>query len=156
MPKATLLLLASCLALGAAGCAPTLRFNQSFLVAEDMKITDKGYASLQSTGESFDLSPIRQVEGKSSADHVIIFKVHGSYFITGEGFKNLWRLWPSGTDEIHYKPVDDLVAPKGGFTGVALAPDGKCALFTFNKSGVPTQVHVSSGGDIDAKRCPDA
>ncbi len=39
---------------------------------------------------------------------------------------------------------------------MALAPDGKCALFTFNKSGVPTQVHVSAGGDIDAKRCPDA
>jgi hypothetical protein len=154
MPKATLALLATCLALGAAGCAPTLRFNQSFLVAEDMKISDKGYGSLKSTGESFDLSPIRKAEGR--ADRVIVLKVHGTFLITGEGFKKLWRLWPAGEDEIHYEAIDDVKAPASGFTGVALEPAGKCALFTFSKNGAPTQVFVTAGGDIDAKRCPDA
>jgi hypothetical protein len=150
-----LALIATCIALGAAGCAPTLRFNQSFLVAEDMKISDKGYASLQSTGESFDLSPIRAAEGR--VDKVIILKVHGSFIVTGEGFKNVWRLWPAGTDEIHYAAIDDAKAAKGqAYSGVSLQPSGKCALFGFNKSGTPAQLYISAGGDIDSKRCPDA
>jgi len=154
MPKAPLALLATCLALGAAGCAPTLRFNQSFLVADDMKISEKGYGSLRSTGESFDLSAIRAAEGR--ADRVTVLKVHGTYFLVGEGFKNLWRLWPGGTDEVHYKAVGDVKAPSNGFSGVALEPAGKCARFTFNKSGSPVQWFVTASGDADAKACPDA
>ena len=154
MPKATLSLLATCLALGAAGCAPTLRFNQSFLVVEDLKISDKGFASLKSTGESFDLSPIRAAEGR--ADRVIVLKVHGTFLLTGEGFKNLWRLWPAGSDQIHYAAIDDAKAPKGGYSGVSLEPAGKCALFTFTKNGAPTTLYVTAGGDVDSKRCPDA
>jgi len=154
MPKATLALFAVCLALGAAGCAPTLRFNQSYLVAEDMKVTDKGYAALKSTGETFDLTPIRTAEGR--ADHVTILKVHGTYFVTGEGFKNLWRLWPGGDDEVHYKPVDDVGGKSGVFSGVTLEPAEKCAHFTFTKGAMPSSVYVTTGGDVDTKRCPDA
>jgi len=154
MHKATLSFLASCLALSAAGCAPTLRFNQSFLASEDLRISDKGYASLKSTGESFDLGPIRAAEGR--VDRVVILKVHGTFLLTGEGFKHLWRLFPAGGDEIHYKTIDDAQAPKTGFSGVALDPSGKCALFTFTKNGAPTQLYVTAGGDVDSKRCPDA
>ncbi len=154
MHKATIALFVTCLALGAAGCAPTLRFNQSFLVADDMKISDKGYASLKSTGESFDLSPIRAAEGR--VDHVVVFKVHGSYLLVGEGFKHLWRLWPGGQDEVHYQAVDDITAPGSGFSGVALEPAGKCVRFTFTKGASQSQWFVTSGGDHDAKACPDA
>ena len=156
MHKATLALFAFA-ALNAAACAPTLHFNQSFLAAEDMRVSDKGFASLQSTGESFDLTPILKAEGRAA--RVIVLKLHGSYLLTGEGFKNLWRLWPAGNDEIHFKPIDDAQAPKGSvFSGPALAPaaGGKCAVFSFTRNGAPTQLFVTAGGDVDAKRCPDA
>ena len=38
-------------ALALAACAPTLTFNQSFLVPEELKVAPNGYASLKSTGE---------------------------------------------------------------------------------------------------------
>ena len=92
-----------CLGLGAVGCAPTLRFNQTYLTQVELKVSDKGRAALSTTGEVFDLGPIKKAEGK--ADKVLLIKVHGTYFIAGEGFRSLWRLWQGGDDEAHYKPV---------------------------------------------------
>ena len=146
-------LLALGLALGAAGCAPTLRFNQSFLTAEELKLSDKGFASLKSTGETFDLAPIRKEEGK--VDKVILLKVHGTYFIAGEGFRHLWRLWPGGDDEAHYKPVDIEGAPSA-FNAPTLEPAGKCAIFSWTKGSGTEKRFVSTGGDVDPKGCPDA
>ena len=91
MSKLPPALLALGLALGANACAPTLRFNQSFLTAEELKLSDKGFASLKSTGETFDLGPIRKAEGR--ADKVVLLKVHGTYFVAGEGFRFLRNPW---------------------------------------------------------------
>src|SRR5437763_695120 len=62
-------------ALALAACAPSLTFNQTFLVPEDLKVAPNGYASLKSTGESFDLTPIKAQE--RTGEHVSILKVDG-------------------------------------------------------------------------------
>ena len=154
MPRSTLALLALA-ALGAAGCAPTLHFNQSYLVSEELKLSSKNYASLKSTGESFDLAPIAAQEGK--VERVIVLKVHGTYLLAGEGFKHLWRLWAGGTDEAKFKPVDlgENAPAASGLTAPTLEPAGKCALLKFSKGATQTQLYVTAGGDVDAKRCSD-
>src|SRR5436309_15987080 len=98
-------------ALVLAGCAPSLTFNQTFLVPEDVKLAPNGYASLKSTGESFDLSPIKAQE--KSAERIQIIKVHGAYVLVGDGFQRAWRLWPDGKDEMHYQPLDLSPGAKG-------------------------------------------
>lgn len=143
--------------LGFAGlaCAPTLHFNQSYLVAEELKLSTKGYASLKSTGESFDLGPIAQQEGK--VEKVIVIKVHGTYLLAGEGWKHLWRLWEGGNDEAHYKPIDlgDNAPSTGGFTAPTLEPAGKCALFKYSRGATQAAMFVTAGGDVDGKKCSD-
>ena len=146
-------LLALGLALGAAACAPTLRFNQSYLTAEELKLSDKGFASIKSTGETFDLGPIRRAEGK--ADKIVLLKVHGTYFVAGEGFRHLYRIWPGGDDEAHYKPVDLEGVPAAGFGSPTLEPAAKCVLFTWTKGSGTEKRYVTTGGDVDAKGCPD-
>ena len=131
-------------------CAPTLTFNQSFLVPEELKLAGNGYASLKSTGESFDLSPIKAAE--KSGDRLQILKVHGAYVLVGDGFQHAWRLWPAGKDEMHYKPLD--LAPGGsGFSGATLEASGNCALLKWQKGGKPAQTFVNSDGDVDEKKC---
>jgi hypothetical protein len=147
-------LLALGLALGAAGCAPTLRFNQSFLTAEEIRVSDRGFASLKSTGETFDFTPLRTLEGK--VDRVILLKVHGTWFVTGEGFRHVYRLWPGGDDEAHYKPIEIEKSPVGGFSAPALEPAGKCALFSWTTGGGTEKRWLTAGGDVESKGCPDA
>ena len=153
-PALTRVLLAACVAFGAAGCAPTLRFNQTYLTQVELKVSDKGFAALSTTGEIFDLGPIKKAEGK--ADKVILIKVHGTYFIAGEGFRNLWRLWQGGDDEAHYKPVDIEGAPRTGFGSPLLETAGKCAVFTWTKGSGTEKRFITTGGDVDTKGCPDA
>ena len=143
-----------CLGLGAAGCAPTLRFNQTYLTQVELKVSDKGFAALSTTGEIFDLSAIRKAEGK--ADKVLLIKVHGTYFIAGDGFRNLWRLWQGGDDEAHYKPVEIEGAPRTGFGSPLLETSGRCAVFSWTKGSGSEKRFVTTGGDVDTKGCPDA
>ena len=132
-------------------CAPSLTFNQSFLVPEDLKLASNGYASLKSTGESFDLSAIKAQE--RSADRVQILKVHGAYVLVGDGFQRAWRLWPDGRDEMHFKPLD-LAPGTKGFASASLEASGNCALLRWTKGGAPAQAYVTSDGDADDKKCP--
>ena len=137
----------------ATACAPTLRFNQTFLAPEDLKLAKNGYASLKSTGESFDLSPIKAQEIGAS-DRVVVLKVHGSYILVGDGFAKAFRLWPAGRDEAHYKALD--VQPgKQGFVSPTLEVSGKCALIRWQRGGAPAQAFVTSEGDVDEKKCGD-
>ncbi len=138
-------------ALALAACAPTLTFNQSFLVPEELKLAPNGYASLKSTGESFDLSPIKAQE--KNVDRVQVLKVHGSYLLVGDGFKHAWRLWPGGKDEMHYQPLDLQPGAKG-FAAASLEASGNCALLKWQKGGAPAQAYVNSDGDADDKKCP--
>jgi hypothetical protein len=146
--------LTAALALALAGCAPTLRFNQTFLTPVELKVSDKGYASLSTTGETFDLSPIKKAEG--NAGKALLIKVHGTYFVTGEGFHNLWRLWQGGDDEAHYKPVEIEGAPRTGFSSPQLEVSGKCLLFSWSKGASAEKRFVTTSGDVDTKGCPDA
>lgn len=138
-----------------AGCAPTLHANQSFLTAEDLKLSEKGFASFKSTGETMDLGPIRLLEGK--VDRVVVHKVHGTLFLVGEGFHSLYRLWPGGDDELHYKPVNLKLDPLPTFSSPALEAAGKCVLFSWKSAaGATEKRYVTAGGDFDSKGCPDA
>src|SRR5947209_20008803 len=74
------------LALFATACAPSLAFNQTFLTPEEVKLAPNGYASLRTTGESFDLGPIKAQE--KVGDRLGILKVHGAYILVGDGFQH--------------------------------------------------------------------
>jgi hypothetical protein len=141
----------SILALALAACAPTLISNQSFLVPEELKLAPNGYASLKSTGESFDLGPIKSQETKT--DRIQILKVHGTYVLVGDGFQHLWTLWPGGKDEMHYKPLK-LDPGTRGFSGATLEASGNCALLKWQKGGSPAQSFVNADGDVNEKNCP--
>jgi hypothetical protein len=144
-------LLAIGLAAGALGCAPKLYFNQTFHYREELKVTEKGYASLASE-ETFDLGPIRKLETKF--DRVQVIKLHGSFFLVGEGFKNVWRLWSDGTDAAAYKKVDlGLTSTMGAPT---LEVVEKCVVVSFTSKGSAEKRFVTAGGKVDKNRCPDA
>jgi hypothetical protein len=138
------------IALAAGACAPTLNANMSFLVPEELRIAPNGYASLKSTGESFDLSPIKSQETKT--DRVETIKIHGTLVLVGEGWKHAWELWPGGKDEMHYKPLS--LNPGTGFTSPTLELSGNCALLKWQKGGSPAQAYVNADGDVNEKNCP--
>ena len=141
----------SILALALAACAPTLIANQSFLVPEELKLAPNGYASLKSTGESFDLGPIKKEEPRT--DRIQILKVHGTYLLVGDGFHRAWEMWPGGKDEMHYKPLK-LQPGAQGFSGVTLETSGNCALLKWQKGVSPAQAFVNADGDVNDKNCP--
>lgn len=138
-------------AVAAAACAPTLTANQSFLVPEELRIAPNGYASLKSTGESFDLTPIRSQEPRT--DRVEVLKVHGAFIVAGDGWKRAWELWPGGKDEMHYKPLR-LNPGVSGFAQPALEASGNCALLKWQKGASPAQAYVNADGDVNEKNCP--
>ena len=141
------------LASATAACAPALTFNQSFLVPEEVRIAPSGYASLKSTGESFDLGPIKAQEAKTT-DRVAVIKVHGTYLVAADGWKHAWKLWPGGKDEMHYKPLQlDPGAPQG-FVQLAMEASGNCALLKWQKGALPAQAYVTADGEVNEKNCP--
>ena len=137
--------------LALAACAPTLTFNQSFLVPEELKLAPNGYASLKSTDESFDLGPIKAQETKT--DRVEILKVHGTYVLVGDGYKKVWTLWPAGKDLYHFEPLK-LEPGAGGFSQPTLETSGNCALLKWQKGASPAQAFVNSDGAVNDKNCP--
>ena len=145
------LLSAVVLAAAAAACAPTLNANQSFLVPEELRIAPNGYASLKSTGESFDLTPIKSQEPR--VDRVEVIKVHGTYILAADGWKHVWTLWTGGKDEMHYKPIS--LAPGAlAFNQPTLETSGNCALLKWQKGASPAQAFVNADGDVNDKNCP--
>ena len=139
------------IAFALSACAPALIANQSFLVPEELKLAPNGYASLKSTGETFDLGPIKTQEAKT--DRVQVLKVHGTYLVVGDGFRKAWTLWPGGKDEMHYKPLKLEPGPQG-FSQAALEASGNCALLKWQKGASPAQTFVNADGDVNDKNCP--
>lgn len=136
------------------GCAPTLFFNQTFLVPEDLKLSNNGYASLKSTGESFDFTPIKAQEPKAG-DHVTLVKVRGTYLVVGEGFRKVWKLWGGGKDKAKYEAVELGSGSPQGFRAPTLEVSGKCALLKWQKGAGTAQAFINSDGDVDEKKCGD-
>ena len=142
-------------ALAGAGCTPTLFMNRSFLVPEELKLSNTGYASLKSTGETFDLTPIKVQEAKAT-ERLLVLEVHGSYIIVGDGWKRVWRVWPAGKDEAKYKAVKLESGPAGSvFQSPTLEASGKCALLKWQGKTGPAQAFITADGDVDAKKCGD-
>ena len=150
-PKALFALVLCALGMG---CAPTLFFNQTFLVPEDLKLSGNGYASLKSTGESFDFTPIKAQEPKA-ADRITLVKIRGSYIVVGEGFRKVWRLWSGGKDKAKFEAVDLGAGGPQGFQGPTLEVSGKCALLKWQKDAGNAQAFINSDGDVDEKKCGD-
>jgi len=138
------------------GCAPTLFFNRSFLTAEELKLNKDGYASLKSTGETFDLGPIKALEA-AAGDRVLVLEVHGTYLLVGDNFKRVWRLWHGGTDKAKFEALDKPLSgiPGGGFSSPTLEPSGKCALMKWKKGTQEGQAFINADGDVDEKKCPE-
>jgi hypothetical protein len=145
------LLKVAVIAAAAAACAPTLTANQSFLVPEELRIAPNGYASLKSTGESFDLTPIKSQETRT--DRVEVLKVHGSIVLAAEGWKHAWILTPGGKDEMHYKPLS-LALGGAAFNQPSLETSGNCALLKWQRGASPAQAYVNADGDVNDKNCP--
>jgi hypothetical protein len=136
------------------GCAPTLFFNQTFLVPEDLRLSSNGYASLKSTGESFDFSPIKAQEPKA-ADRIILIKIRGSYFVVGEAFRRVWRLWGAGKDKAKFEPIGLGPGNSQGFVSATMEVSGKCALLKWQRGAANVQAFINSDGDVDEKKCSD-
>ncbi|MBI5546137.1 MAG: hypothetical protein HY901_19775 [Deltaproteobacteria bacterium] len=147
------ILLISLLAVVACGCTPKLLLNQTFLVSEDLKLTPSGFISLKSTGETFDLSPIRRLE-PDAGERVVIGKVRGVFLATGDGFRHIWRLWPAGQDQAYYKPLDYNPGPDG-FRAATLEIVGPCAVVHWDRGGIAAVAYVTSDGDVDENKCQD-
>ena len=155
MSRTALLLALVLAALTGMGCTPTLFMTRSFLVPEELKPSSTGYASLKSTGETFDLTPIKAQEPKMG-DRLQVLEVHGSYILVGEGWKRIWRVWPAGKDEAKYKAVKLESGPAGSvFQSPVLEVSGKCALVKWQSRTGPAQAFINADGDVDAKKCGD-
>ena len=138
------------------GCTPTLFMNRSFLVPEEIRLSKTGYGSLKSTGETFDLTPIKAQE-PGMGERVTVLEVHGTYLVVGEGFRRVWRIWPAGKDEAKYKAVD-LSADKGQgsmFKAPALEASGKCGLLTWQKGASQGRAFITADGDVNEQKCPE-
>ena len=154
MQRLVLGMLAALLSATLAGCAPNLRFNQTWLASEELKLASNGYVSLKSTGESIDLAPIKARE-PGTFERIIVLKVHGSYLIVGDAFQHAWRLRAGGKDEAHYEVVEGVKPGAQGFTSPTLEVMGNCGLVRWQRGSVPAQAFVTFKGDVDEKKCGD-
>jgi hypothetical protein len=155
--KLSLACRAAALALSGTACTPTLFMNRSFLVPEELKLTQTGYASLKSTGETFDLTPIKARE-PSVGDRVLVLEVRGSYLIVGDGWKRVWRVWPSGKDEAKFKPVELAADPKAEgatFKAPQLEASGKCGLVTWQRGAGQGKAFINADGDANEQKCEE-
>lgn len=78
-------------------CLPKTYFNQSFSSSERLPVTADGYVALPS-GESLDASIILQTE-KITPKEIHIVKVHGTFLLAADGFKNVWAIFPVSDDK---------------------------------------------------------
>jgi hypothetical protein len=152
MTRLTTALLALGLCAGALGCAPKLYFDQTFHMKEELKVTDKGYASLASE-ETFDLGPV--IKAEKRLDRVLVIKLHGTFFLIGDGFRNLWKLTPASSDQASYEPVKF-----DGISSMLNSPSlevvEKCVVVSFSTKTGAEKRFVTSGGKVGKDKCPDA
>lgn len=138
----------------AAGCASTMTFNQSFLASEDLKIAQKGFVSLKSTGETFDFSGIRDAE--PNAKNVVILKVHGTFLVVGDAFMHVYKIWPAcGKDKAKYKAIKLEPGSPQGFRAPSLTTTGNCALLKWENDSGTRQAFIDRDGDANEIKCED-
>jgi hypothetical protein len=148
-------LTALALAAFVAGCASTMSFNQSFLASEDLKIAQKGFVSLKSTGETFDFSGIREAE-PGARGNVVLMKVHGTFIATGDGFTHVYKIWPAcGRDKAKYKFIKLDPGSPQGFRAPQLTMAGNCALLKWENEAGTRQAFIDADGDADETKCDD-
>jgi hypothetical protein len=138
------------------GCTPTLFSNRSYLVSEELRLSKSNYASLKSTGETFDLSPIKAQEPGMS-DRVTVLEVRGTWLLAGDGMRKVWRLWPAGKEEAKYKPVDLAPDKSQGsvFKSPTLEASGKCGLLTWQRGAGQGRAFITADGDVNEQKCPE-
>jgi hypothetical protein len=136
------------------GCLPKVYFNQSFTSAERLPITKDGYIALPS-GENFDGSLILETE-KTDPKEIVLIKIHGTYLLTAEGFKNIWAIFPTSGDKAKIKRIslmkenESLRDPK-----FEVSSQTRCVILKYIAGDEPRSVFIDSDGDIDEKKCDD-
>ena len=154
MNRIALAVAALAIAATAAGCASTMTFNQSFLASEDLKIAQKGFVSLKSTGETFDFSGIREAE--PNAKNIVLIKVHGTFLAVGDGFSHVYKIWPScGKDKAKYKAIRLEPGSAQGFRAPQMTMVGNCALLKWENDAGTRQAFIDRGGGTDEAKCGD-
>ncbi len=135
-------------------CLPKTYFNQSFSSSEKVPITTDGYIALPS-GEAFDASIILNEE-KTTPKDINIVKVHGTYILAADGFRNIWAIFPASGDKGKVKRLT-LLKENERLSDVQFEVSSKsrCVIMKFQTDGSPHSVFIDRDGDIDEKRCDD-
>lgn len=94
--------------LGLWGCPPTLYINNSFRQAVKVPLA-AGMISLN-RGESIELKEVLKVE-KVTPKKLIITRLFGTYYVTANGFRYVWRIAPAGREKASFTKIE--VQPSG-------------------------------------------
>jgi len=132
------------------GCVAHTRFNQSYLTSEELKPTKNGYVSFN-TGETLDITGILLKE--NNPKNIIFIKTHGKILLTGDGFKNIWRIWPTcSTDEAGYETVKISPSPSL-FRNPSMEKSGDCTMIKWDGQSGPQSVYFNQKGQTDVEKC---
>ncbi|MGB9599438.1 MAG: hypothetical protein ACP5KG_08475 [Myxococcota bacterium] len=142
------------LILGLLACLPKVYFNQSFSSQERLPITKDGYIALPD-GESFDASLILEEEKITPRD-ISIIKVHGTFLIVSDGFKNLWAIFPTSGDKGKVKRISFLKEnEKFSNPQFEVSSKTRCIILKFDTEEGQKAVFIDKDGDVEEKRCDD-
>ncbi len=137
-----------------AGCLPKVYFNQSFSSPEKVPVTKDGYIALPN-GENFDGSLILETEKMTPKD-VAIVKIHGTYLVAADGFRNLWAVFPVSGDKAKVKRVSFLKENETfSNTAFEVSSQTRCVIFRFSAESGARTIFVDKDGDVEEKKCDD-
>lgn len=136
------------------GCLPKVYFNQSFSSPEKVPVTKDGYIALPN-GENFDGSLIFETERMTPKD-INIVKIHGTYLVVADGFRNLWAIFPVSGDKAKLKRISFLKDNETLLTtAFEVSSQTRCAIFKFSTENTSKSLFVDRDGDVDERKCDD-
>lgn len=142
------------LLLGITACLPKVYFNQSFSSPEKVPVTKDGYIALPN-GENFDGSLIFEEEKITPRD-INIVKVHGTFLIASDGFRNIWALFPVSGDKGKLKRISFLKEnEKFSNPQFEVSSNTRCVILKYETEQGVKSVFIDNDGDVDEKRCDD-
>ncbi len=140
--------------LGLVSCLPKVYFNQSFSASEKVPVTKDMYIALPD-GENFDGSLIFMTEKVTPRD-INIIKVHGTFLVVGDGFKNLWAIFPVSGDRAKVKRISFLKENEVFSNPVfEVSSQSRCVILKYYVEDISKSVFVDKDGDVEEKKCDD-
>ena len=133
--------------------AMTIPVHQTYQHVDEVRLPQTGSVVALDTGETLDLTLILHNEGKRP-ERLFLHKVEGVFVLIGDGFKNLYVIYPKGdTADVELVPLSattGVEAPKLR-PGVA----SKCTLLTYKGNGAEKKLFIGSDGKTSPSDCPD-